>query len=103
MVKEVAKKFNLELQNYLNGGWNRLSVLGSTKWNGVVRLAKVIGETTDKFACFGDDTGDIDMIVNSGLGVAMANSKEQLLKVAPNITLSNEEEGCAHFIIDNLL
>lgn len=103
MVKDVAKKFNLELQNYLNGGWNRLSVLGSTKWNGIVRLAKVINETTDKFACFGDDTGDIDMIVNSGLGVAMANSKEQLLKVAPNITLSNEEEGCAHFIIDNLL
>lgn len=103
MVKEIAAKYDLELQNYLNGGWNRLSVLGSTKWNGVVRLAKVINEPTDKFACFGDDTGDIEMITKSGLGVAMANSKEQLLEVAPNITLSNEEEGCAHFIIDNLL
>lgn len=103
MVKEVCAKYDLELQNYLNGGWNRLSVLGSTKWNGVVRLAKVINEPTDKFACFGDDTGDIEMITKAGLGVAMANSKEQLLAVAPNITLSNEEEGCAHFIIDNLL
>ena len=103
MVKEIAAKYDLELQNYLNGGWNRLSILGSTKWNGVVRLAKVINESTDKFACFGDDTGDIEMITKSGLGVAMANSKEQLLKVAPNITLSNEEEGCARFIIDNLL
>lgn len=103
MVKDVASRFNLELQNYLNGGWNRLSILGATKWNGVKLLAGILKEDTNSFATFGDDTGDIDMIVNAGLGVAMANSKEQLLAVAKNITLSNEEDGCAHFIEDNLL
>lgn len=103
MLKEIVSKYNLELQNYLNGGWNRLSIKGATKFSGLERLAKLLNEDIKSFACFGDDTGDIEMVTKSGLGVAMANSKEELLKVAPNITLSNEEDGCARFIKDNLL
>ena len=52
----------------------------------------------DEFMTFGDDVGDMDMILNSGVGVAMKNSQPQLLKVAKNITLSNEDDGCAVFI-----
>lgn len=103
MVKDIASKYNLELQNYLNGGWNRLSVKGATKFHGVELLAQILKVDVSTFACFGDDTGDIEMILKSGLGVAMSNSKPELLEVAKHITLSNEEDGCALFIQQYLL
>ncbi|MCR5333081.1 MAG: HAD family hydrolase [Bacilli bacterium] len=103
MVKDVASKYNLELQNYLNGGWNRLSVKGATKFHGVELLSQILKVDLSTFACFGDDIGDIEMIQKAGLGVAMSNSKKELLDVAKHITLSNEEDGCALFVQRYLL
>lgn len=98
LIKKIAKENNLELQNYLNGGWNRLSVKGANKWFGLKKLIELLSADKDEFMTFGDDVGDMDMILNSGVGVAMKNSQPQLLKVAKNITLSNEDDGCAVFI-----
>ena len=103
-VKDVAKKYNLELQNYLNGSWNRLSIKGATKWNGVLKFLEIVGGNVDETSCFGDDIGDEEMIQKSCLGVAMKNSQPQVLANAKNITIySNDEDGVAHFIEKNLL
>lgn len=102
-VQSIADKYNLEFQNYVGGGWNRLSIKGATKWNGVLKLMEILHEDPKSTACFGDDVGDLEMIEKSGLGVAMKNSRPEVLKKAKNIALSSNEDGCAHFIEENLL
>lgn len=103
LVKEIADKFNLEWQNYLGSGWNRLSIKGATKWNGIEHLLELVKGNKNEVAAFGDDYGDMEMIELSGLGVAMANSKKEVLDIAPNIAPNNDEDGCAKFIENNLL
>jgi len=46
----------------------------------------------------GDGYNDISMIEYAGLGVAMANSPDDVKAKADYITLSNEEDGVAHVI-----
>jgi 5-amino-6-(5-phospho-D-ribitylamino)uracil phosphatase len=44
---------------------------------------------------FGDDTNDVDMVRDSGLGVAVANAVAEVKAVADRITYSNDEDGVA--------
>jgi hypothetical protein len=44
---------------------------------------------------FGDETNDVEMIIESGLGVAMANAHPELLEVADHVTASNDDDGVA--------
>ena len=55
------------------------------------------------YNAFGDDFGDQEMIEKAKIGVAMKNSQPVVLEHAKYVTLSNEEDGVAHFIEDNLL
>jgi hydroxymethylpyrimidine pyrophosphatase-like HAD family hydrolase len=45
-------------------------------------------------AC-GDGFNDLTMIKYAGLGVAMANAREEVKKCADYITASNDEDGVA--------
>lgn len=103
LMKDVAIKFDLEHQNYLHGPWNRFSAKGASKYLGIVKLMEILQDDIKNAACFGDDVGDYEMISKCGLGVAMANSQPELLNKVQNITLSNNEDGCAVFIVNNLL
>jgi hydroxymethylpyrimidine pyrophosphatase-like HAD family hydrolase len=44
---------------------------------------------------FGDGDGDIEMLSQCGLGVAMANASEAVKSAAHWITTSNDEDGVA--------
>jgi 5-amino-6-(5-phospho-D-ribitylamino)uracil phosphatase len=49
---------------------------------------------------FGDGHNDTEMIREAGIGVAMANAVEEVKKVSDHMTLSNKENGVAHFLKD---
>lgn len=51
---------------------------------------------------FGDDTNDVEMVRDSGLGVAMSNAVPEVKAVADRITTSNDEDGVA-MVLDALL
>jgi hypothetical protein len=51
---------------------------------------------------FGDDTNDVDMVRDSGLGVAMSNAVPEVKAVANRITTSNNEDGVA-LVLEALL
>lgn len=51
---------------------------------------------------FGDDTNDVEMVRDSGLGVAMSNAVPEVKAVADRITASNEEDGVA-LVLEALL
>ncbi len=44
---------------------------------------------------FGDDISDMDMLVQSAIGVAMANAVTEILAIADRVTASNDEDGVA--------
>ncbi len=102
-VEMIACEYNLEHQNYLNSGWHRLSKKGNNKTTGLEKLMRLINSDFSHVCYFGDDYGDLELINKVALGIAMKNSKEEVLKIAKHICLSNDEDGCAKFIYDNLL
>jgi Cof subfamily protein (haloacid dehalogenase superfamily) len=53
------------------------------------------GQTLDNVAAFGDDTNDVEMVRDSGLGVAMANAVDEVKAVADFTTRNNDEDGVA--------
>lgn len=52
---------------------------------------------------FGDDLVDIAMLRESGRGVAVANANPDVLKIADDICPTNNDDGVAQWIEDNLL
>jgi len=44
---------------------------------------------------FGDNYNDIEMIRNSGLGIAVENAIQEVKDVANEITLNSKEDGVA--------
>jgi len=61
-------------------------------------LRALVGEwhmTMADVVAFGDDTNDMEMVRDSGLGVAMDNAVEEVKAVATCVTKSNDEDGVA--------
>lgn len=52
---------------------------------------------------FGDDLVDIAMLRESGRGVAVANANPDVLKIADEICPSNNDDGVAQWVENNLL
>lgn len=68
------------------------------KGNALINLGRYLGISQEEIAAFGDSSNDIAMIQMAGVGVAMKNSREEVLEVADYVTGSNDEEGVASFI-----
>lgn len=62
------------------------------------KLGEYFGIDRSEMIAVGDGYNDISMIEYAGLGVAMANSPDDVKAKADYITLSNEEDGVAHVI-----
>jgi len=62
------------------------------------KLGEYYGIDRSGMIAVGDGYNDLSMIEYAGLGVAMANSPDDVKEKADYITLSNEEDGVAHVI-----
>jgi len=65
-------------------------------------LVTHLGMDMADVVAIGDDINDVDMIRDSGLGVAVSNAVAAVKAVANRITLSNDEDGVA-LVIEELL
>ncbi len=59
-------------------------------------------ESLNDVIAFGDNYNDIEMLQNVGVGIAVANARDEVKSVANKVTLSNKEHGVAQFIKDHL-
>lgn len=62
------------------------------------RFLPFLGVDREEVICCGDGYNDITMIEFAGLGVAMANAREEVLAAADYVTASNEEDGVAKVV-----
>lgn len=74
-----------------------------TKENAIMKIAEVCGFSTDSIIAFGDDYADIGMLELCGTGVAMGNAIDEVKERADIVIGSNDEEGIADFIENEIL
>ena len=74
----------------------------ATKGQALLSLAGRLGLKREQVMAFGDGLNDISMIENAGIGVAMGNAVDEVLRAADKITATNDEDGVAA-VIEGLL
>ncbi len=72
---------------------------GVSKGNAVLKLCEMLGKSTDKLICFGDESNDASMIEVAGLGAVTANGSEYLKSIA-DIVIPSCEDGGVGFALD---
>ncbi len=72
--------------------------MGIDKAASLSKLLQMLGLTADQMICCGDGFNDITMLEYAGLGVAMANAKDEVLAAADYVTASNDENGILQVI-----
>lgn len=70
-----------------------LTAKGNNKAHGMLKALDVLGIPVERSIAFGDSDNDRNMLIKSGIGVAVANSQPEVLEIADYITLSNEQGG----------
>ena len=72
---------------------------GTGKGNGVKKLADYLGIDMSNVICVGDERNDISMVTVAGIGVAMANGRDELKAVSDYVTVNdNNHAGVAEVI-----
>ncbi|MBE6606080.1 MAG: HAD family phosphatase [Ruminococcaceae bacterium] len=73
---------------------------GINKGSLIIKLADLLGIDQKRTIGIGDYDNDIELVRAAGLGVAVANAKDEVKAVADYITVSNEEDAIAALIDD---
>lgn len=74
------------------------SAKGVDKGTGLAALCRHLGIDPERSIAVGDAPNDLPMIRTAGLGVAMGNSKPEVLKAADVVVSDNDHDGCAEAI-----
>ena len=75
----------------------------ATKLNAIKKIVEYYQCDLKDVVTFGDDYIDLEMLKYCGTGVAVSNAITEVKEVADFICGSNDEDGVAHWIEDNLL
>lgn len=75
----------------------------ANKRDALKTVCQRLGVTPEQTVTFGDDLVDIGMMRFSGHSIAVANSNPEVLRIADEVCLSNNEDGVARWIEDHLL
>ncbi len=76
---------------------------GIHKAVGIQKAAKSLGISQKNIIAFGDEANDLQMLDYAGIGVAMGNAVPAAKNAANTVTLSNEEDGIAVYLEENIL
>lgn len=86
-----------------NGDLVQIMSKNATKWNGIRAMLKAFDISEAEAVYFGDDNDDIEPIRMCGVGVAVSNAIEAVIVEADYVAGSNDEDGAASFIEENIL
>lgn len=77
------------------GRWAEVVAPGVSKAAGLDVLARRWGLTLANVIAFGDEMNDLEMVAETGIGVAMGNAVAEIKVVAARVAPSNDEDGLA--------
>ena len=73
------------------------------KWNGLKELLRRIGMEREDVVAVGDYDNDLEMILQSGIGVAVGNARECVKARADYVTVRDNESGAVADMINELV
>lgn len=73
---------------------------GISKGTALRKLTELFGLNMNKTIAIGDYNNDISMLRAAGVGIAVANAREEVKEAADYVTVSNEEHAIAKIIED---
>ena len=103
-VKFIEKNLNSDI--YLTVSKDNLGQVmhkDATKSKAIAALAIKWGIDASEIIAFGDDLNDIDMLNYAGVSVAVENALPEVKAVANYTCQSNNEDGVANWLLNNLL
>ncbi|MDE6747096.1 MAG: Cof-type HAD-IIB family hydrolase [Oscillospiraceae bacterium] len=102
-ASEIANKNNCRLQSYRGENWYAFLPKMAGKIQAIQELAKLLNISLNEIAAFGDDKNDMEMLKMCGTGIAVSNAVSEVKDIADSIALSNDENGVAEWIAENVL
>ncbi|WP_267414313.1 Cof-type HAD-IIB family hydrolase [Sphingomonas sp. GC_Shp_4] len=70
----------------------------ANKGDGIVSLAKTLGQPMEAIAAIGDQFNDVPMLEKAGFAVVMGNAPDGVKAYADEVTTANDADGVAHAI-----
>lgn len=92
-----------EITHSSYSGLVEISAAGVTKAAGLAWVCERLGVAAADVVAFGDMPNDLPMLAWAGRAVAMANADPAVLRAAHEVTLSNEDDGVAAYLEEQLL
>jgi 5-amino-6-(5-phospho-D-ribitylamino)uracil phosphatase len=68
------------------------------KWEGILHVARLHNIEPGQIIAIGDDTNDLPMLTQAGLGVAMGNARDEIKSAAKKVIGHNRDDGLAVFL-----
>ncbi|TCP29771.1 hypothetical protein EV207_10863 [Scopulibacillus darangshiensis] len=105
LIKDLEKHHADAVQQRSWGEpWNIIEVIrpGINKAVGLRRVAADLDIPAEHIIAFGDEDNDIDMLQYAGQGIAMGNAMDDIKKAADKVTATNEEDGIAQYLENEL-
>ena len=104
VIRKLVEKFP-SLHMYPNHGedWTQIMDKRATKLNGINYICEKMGISLENVVAFGNDYNDVEMLKACGIGVAVENSLPQAKEAAAFLCESNNEDGVAKWIDENIL
>ena len=84
------------------GEWAAIMPRSASKAAGLELLLRTWGLSLYNAIAFGDEMNDLELVAESGIGVAMGNAVPEIKQVADRVTLTNDEDGVA-VVLEELL
>ena len=86
-----------------DGDMGMIMSVKATKMGAISAICEWLEIDLADVVAFGDDNNDILMIEGCGVGIAMENAIEMVKEVADGFCLSNEADGPAKWVLENVL
>ena len=103
IAEQIANRNHCRLQSFRGENWYAFMPVGAGKVQAIRELAKILDISLDDIVAFGDDISDMEMLKMCGIGVAVANAVSEVQAIADSVTLSNDENGVAEWLAQNVL
>ena len=102
-AERIAAAADCDWLGFAGSQWYKFTRRGATKEDALARLCARLDIPLSDVAAFGDDYSDIGSLRRCGHGVAMANAAPEVRRAANDSTSSNDEDGVARWIVQNVL
>lgn len=103
-IEDIGEgKYNIYLMDKLVGVSPILEIIRAncSKWHSIEEYATIKNINKKEIISIGDDMNDLEMIVNSGLGIAMKNATEEIKGRANIVTdRDNNNSGLGYVLSD---